>query len=781
MKALPPIATACMLALLSGAAAAQEWASAGVSKMTAAYDPAAGAVVLDEPSQPRMVDYHVTPAAVYQPPGRAYAIDDRFGSPVAAAPPASTAIVAPPGAGYGAAAPYAAPYSGALPPGASVPSYNACPPASPHACAPVYGQPAPVMAPSASLFPARPAHAEIEGRMGDPAEVLQGNLMLPFWQQQNSFWFLDLRGQYDDERAGEGNFGFARRQLLDNGLISTFYGFYDIRHSAYNNNFQQGMVGYELMSLEWEYRVNGYLPFTGTQTTGQNIASLDSANNIVVQQGLERAYYGMDAEYGLLFSPVGSDNEYRGYIGGYWFDTNEAGFETIAGPRARLEGRCYDLPYLGAGSRFTYGISYQWDKVRESQWIASANLRIPFGRGARAATKLSPIERRMLSAIRRTESIVTGGAFGAAEQAVISSTGAVASNVTVVNSGASAVADVAAGGDIVVVTDNINIAATGPIALNPNQFIGGQFDVEGLNSGAQATFGRRYTVSGDAANNVIQLADNSTVTGLTISGGANGIGGNNVTGFRITNNAISGAANAGVNLENLSGGDIIDNTFTGGGVTASGLVANTLLGTSEVSGNSFSGFTNDGARVSVFNGGRFSGNTASGNGADGIQLTTVLGGDITGNGSSNNGGDGFEVSDLSGGVFSANTASGNGDDGIDFLSSVTGGSITGNTATGNSDQGFAFAAISAGAISQNSASGNSVDGFQVASLTGGDFQFNTSNANTDDGFQIGSFTGGTFSNNSANNNTDAGYDVTGAGGAAADNTGSGNGSNNVFP
>ncbi|TWT74544.1 hypothetical protein Pla123a_33680 [Posidoniimonas polymericola] len=794
MKPLLGVVAASLLALLANAVSAQQWQSAGVSKMTAAYDPGSGAVLVDTGAGQRLVDPQVVQASVYQPPGRAYAIEDRFSATPSVAQPGygSAAVVAPPGTVYGATPVYAgaptyapgmaAPNAGFAAPGYT-PGYNGCAPVDPYGCGPVYGQPAPYAAPSASLFPSRPAHAEIEGRMGDPAEVLQGNLMLPFWQQQNVFWFLDLRGQYDDERAGEGNFGVARRELLSSGMITTLYAFYDIRHSAYNNNFQQGMVGFEMMTLDWEYRVNGYLPFSGAQATGLNVATLDVNNNIVVQQGLERAYFGMDAEYGFLLSRPGGqyDSEYRVFLGGYWFDTDKAGYSTIAGPRARIEGRCFDLPYLGSGSRFTYGLSYQWDDVRDSQWIASANLRIPFGAGSRAATKLSLIERRMLSALRRDEAIVTGSALSTSEQAIISSTGAVATNVATIDAGATAAADVAAAGDIVVVANNINLGATGPIALNANQFIGGRFQVHGQDTGAVATFGQQRTVSGNAGADVLQLGNNATITGLRISGGDAGIGGDNVTGFKITNNHISGGAGAGVRLQNISGGDIVGNTFVGGGTTGNGLIAATLLGLSDVRDNSFTGFASDGVRITTYNGGVFSGNSASGNGDDGFQISTYAGGNLTGNTSHNNGNDGFEVGTVNGGVISGNTAEANGDAGFDFINAVTSGSITGNLAAGNTDSGFDFDDVTGGLIRQNTARTNGVDGFQFATLTGGGIGFNTAEANADDGFQIDSFTGGVFSDNTASDNTDDGYDVTGAGGTAAGNTGSGNGANNVFP
>ena len=516
------VLSACAVSLaLTSCACAQTFTSPGVSRMQAAYDPDAGAVVLtNQPS--RIIDYQVQPAQVYQPPGRAYG--------VTTPPAAGATTVSPPVSGFGAPV-YGSPNAVAAPttvaPGATFMSPSDCPPVhatpgyvDPYTCQPLYAQPsmaAPLaVAPSSA---ARQAYSEIEGRAGDPAEVLQGNLMIPFWQQPSIHWFFDVRGQYDDERAGEGNFGVARRQLMSNGLFNTIYASYDVRHTANNNNFQQGMVGFEMMSLVWEYRVNGYLPFSGTRTTGQNVASILN-DDIVIQQGLERAYYGIDGEYGILLGDS-SDHEIRAFIGGYYFDTDRTGFRSFGGPRARLEGRRYDLPLLGPGSRFTYGVSYQWDEVRDSQWIASVNLRIPFGRARNSGSTLTPTQRRFLSPLRRELAIVTGGGLSAPEQAVITSTGQIATNVTQINAATADVPTAVAGGsDIVVVTENVDTTAT--VVMNPNQFLGGQFAVHGQNTGAQATFGTRTTINATGAD-AVRIANNTTVTGLNITGDQEGI------------------------------------------------------------------------------------------------------------------------------------------------------------------------------------------------------------------------------------------------------------------
>lgn len=770
---------AAVIAALPAIAAAQSYGSAGVSKMTAAYNPTADAVVItDQPA-----DYAVQQAAVYQPPGRVYGVNDPFatsgGTPplsivptspqTTVAPPSSTWPVTPSNPNMGQQPPIV-PYGS---PPIAAPGY--CPPIvpcnpvvpcypgvtfDPYACYPS----APVAGAAASL---RQPYFEIEGRMGDPPEALQGNLMLPFWQEQDVFWFFDIRGQYDDERAGEGNFGVARREKSTQDHFTSFYAFYDLRHTEWDNNFHQMTLGFERMGLDWEWRINGYLPMTNAQATGQAIAQLDnSTNNIVVREGLERAYYGFDAEYGWLFWRLGGgyDHEIRGYLGGYYFDTDQSEFPSLGGPRARLEGRLYDCPVLGAGSRFTYGATYQWDDVRESQWILSLNLRIPFGRASSSAAKLTPLERRMVEPLRRDAAIVTYAGFGKGEQAVLNGgnqDGLVLTDITEVRGGQDLPTRIqegtVAGSDIFVVTGNVSSSDTAE--LGDGQFLGGQFKVRGQNSGTAVTFGRKHKVQGtNPANDVLEIASNATVTGLKISGGDNGISGNDVSGFTISNNVISSTGGDGIHLSGEISGDILDNKLND--AAGSGIDVDALVG------------------------GTISGNSAEEN-AIGYSFQDVTGGLITDNSATSNDDVGFQIDgDMSGGALVGNTADDNSDAGFLFNGDFNGGAVAGNIATGSTqDTGFQFEGdILSGSITDNTATSHTGDGYYFDRIVGGSVNGNISNSNSGDGFQVDDFeAGGVFSHNTANDNTFMGFHFPGTNdGVANENSASGNG-NNTLP
>jgi len=237
---------------------------------------------------------------------------------------------------------------------------------------------------------------------------LIGNVrgFFPIAQGDESTWFIDLRAQFDDDGAGEGNFGLGWRGHLDHGWILGLYGYYDLLYSAHDNIFSQGTIGAELMSLNWEFRVNGYIAESGAQRAG---AATTTVNGQIVANNLqERAYSGVDAELGKRILRWGLDDKYefRWFVGGYGFSNDAAGFESFGGPRSRIEFRSYDLGWFGSQSRLTLGYEVSYDKVREEQHYGFAQLRIPLSYRSDRRT-LSPLRRRFADLPVRDIDILT--------------------------------------------------------------------------------------------------------------------------------------------------------------------------------------------------------------------------------------------------------------------------------------------------------------------------------------------------------------------------------------
>ena len=265
-------------------------------------------------------------------------------------------------------------------------------------------------------------YLEFLGKPGTERSLGQPDLFIPFLQDTNDMTFLNIRGQlqFDNTDVSEYNIGLGHRHMFTNWIIGG-YGYFDHRNTQLNNSYRQFTGGLELMSVDWAFRMNGYLPENKieTSTSGANVSVIRPGDQINVQvDGIvqEKALPGLDGEVGYLL-PIpwkayrAVFDETRVYAGGYHF-LGEDQFESVTGPRGRVEWRAYDLPVLGPGSRFMMGVEAQWDEPRGSQAFGLASLRIPFDVFADKSTRkqLTGLDRRMLQPVIRDVDIVTSEA-----------------------------------------------------------------------------------------------------------------------------------------------------------------------------------------------------------------------------------------------------------------------------------------------------------------------------------------------------------------------------------
>jgi len=239
------------------------------------------------------------------------------------------------------------------------------------------------------------------------------DIFLPLWQDQGSLLFGDLRGTFSAQPTEEGNFGLGYRTQISPEWILGGYGYFDIANSANDNLFYQVTLGIELKSVDWDFRVNGYIPINpdgGNIKNNSNPSIHISGNTIQMQtesQG-EKALYGFDGEVGwrVPLFPADGDFDVRLYAGGYYFTNSDV--DTIAGPRGRIEARLYDIDFLGLQSRLTAQGVVQWDSPRGVQGFGGLELRIPLGAITGApGPKLNPLDRRMVDRVQRDVDIVT--------------------------------------------------------------------------------------------------------------------------------------------------------------------------------------------------------------------------------------------------------------------------------------------------------------------------------------------------------------------------------------
>jgi len=654
---------------------------------------------------------------------------------------------------------------------------------------------------------------------GSHREMGEAGLFLPLCEDEQQLLFADIRGRVFDDSSAEGNWGLAYRQIRPSGWIIGGYAFYDLRNSVFNNTWHQGTFGGELMNENWDIRMNGYLAEGGAKAVGSSSAFL-SGGTIMVSNSLERAYSGFDGEIGsLLWNSFGGyDVEVRGYVGGFHFDANAAGFPNVSGPRARLEMRLYDLNLLGVDSRLTLGYQYQYDDVRGSNNTGLVTLRVPFGPGGGSSgRRLSPLQRRMVEPIARDVDVVSLAprGVGSVERAQVNGVDITSATQVDGTAGGNLAATVAAGGanSVVIATGDFTPAA--PITLNQNQALlggGSSLDVTTA-SGRSATYtapGTRPNVDGvvndanNAADRVFVLSDNSSLSGVNIDAGEVGVYANAVDGVMIVNNNISNMQfdniagpplgghaihlngeisgtitdnnlhkNQGSGLHltgnTITGGTIADNTITSDGVDGSHGIFLENFAAGTISGNVISGYDLDLSGFGVADDGY-------------LNIGTMTGGTISNNIIQNNtiANDGnifaLRIGQLSGGTIANNTVNGNtvsvsaGDVAALHVGTMTGGTVSNNTVNGNSvitpngDIAAMFVDdMQGGTVSNNTVNGNTANGGLVAAFAAGNMSGGSVTGNTVDGNTANGTIGGagfgilnTFSGGTIGNNTVSG-------------------------
>ena len=444
-------------------------------------------------------------------------------------------------------------------------------------------------------------HADFELRKGNMRGLFEGDFFIPLGQDETHLLFMDIRGKRDDQQTKEGNIGLGYRKIIESPItpsekwILGGYAFFDARKTQHNNKFYQTTIGSEILSENYDFRFNLYLP-QNTEKEISGTASVTAQANASHQLRLvgtdnlrERALPGFDAEAGIklpAFKNIIDDMHLYG--GGYYF--NADGYDKVTGPRARLELRWNDIKFLGKGSRFTLGAEAQFDHVRGDQEIITARLRIPldtiFGRNKHKQPRpqLSTIQQRMTETIVRDVDIVAGKQSAPTiinEPVKVTINGRTSDNVYVFNANDDVPTGVTnAGAGAIIVLDGsagtINDGATSIVPLDNQIITGGGLTVTGSNSGFTATIGTRPTVKTTHGSvPVFDLTDknNITLTNLDITDGTYGIYAHNAAGNQNNYNTlsdltISNTSSTGMYLYYTDYGTYSNISITGAGANA---------------------------------------------------------------------------------------------------------------------------------------------------------------------------------------------------------------------
>jgi hypothetical protein len=453
------------------------------------------------------------------------------------------------------------------------------------------------------------AHLDFEAKPGSKRNLGEGDLFVPLWQDSRSLLFGNFRGRFDNDSGREGNLGLGMRHMLESGWNLGGYGYFDRRQSGESGNyFNQATLGGEALGRTWDLRANAYLPY------GDQVQDLPSTTNAAISGAAvvvtttpyqERALKGFDAEVGWRVPLFDADaaNQLRVYAGGYRFKDELA---KVSGPRVRAELTMAELNGLWSGAQLMLGAEAQDDDQRGSQSFVSLRVRIPLG-GKAERSRLSAQERRMTAPVVRDVDIV---APVVARTAIIETATATAGGqaITILDSGTTAGAalqgalQTAGTNSTVVLTGTFNTTAFTQLQDGQTLMGAGSLQVR-TPSGYVATLrtpGATINSSGHG-NATIRAANNSTITGLTITAssttgqGPEGVRVSNVTGVTISNNVISavetgGNAAFGILVANSGGATILNNTIN---ATVNGAFQAVAIrgasGAMTVAGNTLSG------------------------------------------------------------------------------------------------------------------------------------------------------------------------------------------------
>ncbi|WP_336082426.1 inverse autotransporter beta domain-containing protein [Thalassospira sp. CH_XMU1448-2] len=486
-------------------------------------------------------------------------------------------------------------------------------------------------------------HIDLEGKAGTDRNLGETDLFIPLSQDDETLFFTNLRARMDDNDSREGNFGLGVRHMLDSGWNLGGITYFDRRKSPMGNMFNQLTFGAEALSMDWDLRANAYVPVGRTSHDEDSLSTATiSGASIIFHGGEERSLGGFDAEIGWR-APLFDENagqQLRLYGGGYRFSDDRAGM--IAGPRGRFDLTFDEVPFLWQGSRLSLGAEVQHDDPRGTQSFASFRLRIPlqvFSERKTLRQNLSPIEKRMTDPVIRDIDVVTeAGSFGPAETGVTTMSGGV---ISVIDSASTTTANLAtavanAGANSTVILQGNYTGMNGAkITLQSGQtLMGSGTMVVKSPSGRTATMTMGSAslsgtgqVAPSSIASLIQMANNSTLDGITVSNSANG--GNGTATI-----LISGVSNVTIKNSTLTG------SATGSGTTPifiqSGASNITITGNTLSAVGSGTINTTGGAMINVASNVTFSNNSVSATNGTNRTLFLINATNLSGSGNTRN-------------------------------------------------------------------------------------------------------------------------------------------------
>ncbi|RAZ91309.1 hypothetical protein DPM33_08370 [Mesorhizobium hawassense] len=498
---------------------------------------------------------------------------------------------------------------------------------------------------------------------------------LPVKQNLESVLFLDVRSKYDFDSGFGQDVGLGVRRIVNPDLMIGGYAYLNIQNDD-SHQFVATTLGLEAITSKYDAHVNVYLPISKDRRSN----GIDSTLSLVGNQLLEEistidhrtyAAWGIEGEVGVQ-APIDlpENQSLRFDVGAYHFADPDGDDRATTGVKAGIEYTFGDV--IGKGTSLTFTGEVRNDNRDDTQFAGSVRLTVPFnvpGTGASADDASDPVStvspglrKRLNERVRgdigvrlESQDKVTGTTT---RVAINAATNAAFGNFFFADGGNSlglgtigdpttlddAVSHAGANGFVVALGGSGNIT-TGGVNLAAGQtVIGGGGGVQArLADGSIGTYdfgGSNGTIQGtNAANPVITLASNDTLSGITITGGGDGIFGNNAVGTKLTDVTVTGAGGNGADFAGNSTSVSASNfTATGNGLDGLHIEDNgtyNFTGTTTLNGNADDGLDVTGQGTYTFAAVNAQNNTDRGITVQGTSSGgsfTTTGGTISGNG-----------------------------------------------------------------------------------------------------------------------------------------------------
>ena len=274
-------------------------------------------------------------------------------------------------------------------------------------------------------------YASVGGQVGDQVTGAQVHLFVPVWQDLNSLLFVRLGIGTQTRDKEVANFGLGYRTHVDPDWIVGIYGGFDSTRTKYGHTFSQGSVGAELMSADWDVRINGYLATKNeVRRSPANMRSTSTTRTSRSCRGRKAPIPASTAKSAIassaptiwmcVCSPAASASPAPTPAPPRWGRPSISDFRDIAGPMGRAEVDIYDIDALGAQSRVTVTGQISHDDLRGTTGYVGASLRIPLGAGwGQGGQALDELDRRMVDPVRRQDNVLTQWQYSKPEPVII--------------------------------------------------------------------------------------------------------------------------------------------------------------------------------------------------------------------------------------------------------------------------------------------------------------------------------------------------------------------------